>query len=209
MEYEGVGVARIEDLLQQTKTLLEVSGAWIPDGDFALASGEHSSYYLDSKMLSLGGEGQSFVGRLMYELIRPYKLDALGGMEVSAIPLVAAIARVSYDVGAPLRGFYVKKEAKGHGTRKKVEGFLPVSPGQVAVIDDVVTTGGSVEEAVKAVEDAGHKVVVIAALVERHQHGGDKFREKGYEFVSAYRTDAQGNLYSSFPSHAKMLMPSR
>ena len=187
-------MARDEALFQRAKVLLEESHALLLKGDFTLASGLRSPYYLDSKMFSLDGEGQYLAGELLYSLIREYRPDGFGGMEVSAVPLVGAIARASFDHGEALRGFYVKKEAKGHGTSKKIEGHIPRG-GRVVVIDDVVTTGGSALEAVEAAEKADMTVVAVIALVERHEGGGKAFTDKGYEFCALFRTDTDGNVY--------------
>ena len=186
-----------EALLRRAEALLVERGALLVDGDFPLASGSHSTYYLDSKMLSLDGEGQYLIGELLLALIERYEIDGFGGMEVSAVPLVAAVARASFDRGRPLRGFYVKKTAKGHGPRKKVEGIIPEAGGRVVIIDDVVTTGKSALEAVRAAEALGLKVVAVVALVERHEGGGEAFRARGYDFNAVFRTDESGRLAAS------------
>ena len=153
-----------EAMFQRAKALLEESRALLLHGDYLLASGLRSPYYLDSKMFSLDGEGQFLAGELLYSLIREYDIDGFGGMEVSAVPLIGAIARASHDHGDKLQGFYVKKAAKDHGPRKKIEGHVPEN-GRVVIIDDVVTTGRSAREAVQAAEDVGLTVVAVVALV--------------------------------------------
>ncbi len=147
-------------------------------GTFRLASGAMSDYYIDGKMAEVFSESAYLIGEVLYERTKDLPIDALGGLEVGAIPLTTA-AVISYHVhGRKMEGFWVRDKAKGHGTRKVVEGDL--KPGsRVAILDDVITTGGSSGKAIKEVRDMGCEVVSVLALVDRLQGAANFFKDQG------------------------------
>ncbi len=163
-------------------------------GDFTLTSGEKSTYYWDGRVLSLTPEGAALVARALLPMVRESGADAVGGPAVGAVAMVAAIAMLSgQDGGAPVPGFFVRAGAREHGTGKLIEG--PLAPGsRVAIVDDACSTGGSLYHAIKAAEDAGHTVVLVATVLDRHQGGSDKLRADGYVFQAVLESDAQGNV---------------
>ena len=149
-------------------------------GDFTLASGKKSSYYVDKMQLTLESEGlrQSALGLL--ELVDDLHYDAVGGMVIGADPIVGAMLSIAAERGRSLDGFLVRKEPKGHGTQRFVEG--PLQPGQrVVIVEDVVTTGGSSVLAVERVREFGCEVVAVAGIVDRLQGGAENFRQHGVE----------------------------
>jgi len=143
-------------------------------GDFTLASGKKSNFYFDSKKTTLRPEGAYLVAAEMLQVLsdRGIDADAVGGLTLGADPIVCPIAALSHTTGAPLRAFIVRKEAKGHGTTRQIEGDLEPSS-KVVVIDDVVTTGGSTLKAIEAAEAAGHEVVAVLCVVDREQGGAE------------------------------------
>ena len=154
-------------------------------GDFILASGKKASYYLDGKQTTLDAKGLTLVGEGILELLQADgKLpDAVGGMSIGADPITAAILTVAGMKGRELRGFLVRKESKGHGTNKFVEG--PVKAGDsVVVVEDVVTTGGSSLKAIERLEEAGIKVEGVIAIVDRMEGGAEAFQSRGYTLRS-------------------------
>lgn len=154
-------------------------------GDFILASGKKAKYYLDGKQTTLDAKGLTLVGEGMLDLlIADGKLpDAVGGMSIGADPIAAAVLTIAGVRGLDLRGFLVRKESKGHGTNKFVEG--PVKSGDVAVVvEDVVTTGGSSLKAIDRLEEVGVKVKGVVAIVDRMEGGAEAFANKGYSFRS-------------------------
>ena len=154
-------------------------------GDFILASGKKASYYLDGKQTTLDAKGLTLVGEGILELLQADgKLpDAVGGMSIGADPITAAILTVAGMKGLELRGFLVRKESKGHGTNKFVEG--PVKAGDsVVVVEDVVTTGGSSLKAIERLEEAGIKVEGVIAIVDRMEGGAEAFQSRGYTLRS-------------------------
>lgn len=153
-------------------------------GDFTLASGKKATYYLDGKQVTLDAGGALLVAEGILDLLGAGGLpDAIGGMSIGADPITAAVITVSAVRGTPLVGFMVRKEAKGHGTNQYIEG--PVKPGdRVAIVEDVVTTGGSSLSAIQRCEAFGLKVVQVLAIVDRMEGGAKAFRDRGYPFAS-------------------------
>jgi orotate phosphoribosyltransferase len=142
-------------------------------GDFTLASGKKSSYYINSKKVLFHGEAIALLGELLYDATRDLDIQAIGGLEVGAIPMATAAVLRYQQAGKTLEGFFVRKQAKGHGSQDRLEGR--VSPGdRVAVIDDVLTTGESVVQAIEAVEAAGATVVRVVCIVDRLQGAGER-----------------------------------
>jgi orotate phosphoribosyltransferase len=152
-------------------------------GDFTLASGRKSTYYLDGKQVTLDAQGARLVAAGMLELLGEPLPVAVGGMSIGADPIVGAIITLAGVEGRALKGFLVRKEAKGHGTGRYIEG--PVQPGDtVAIVEDVVTTGGSSLTAIERAEAYGLKVQRVLAIVDRLEGGAQAFAERGYPFAA-------------------------
>ena len=144
-------------------------------GDFTLASGKKSSFYFDSKKTTLLPEGSWLTAREVLRIVREKGIDAqaIGGLTLGADPIVGPVAALSHVEGPKLRAFIVRKEAKEHGTGKRIEGNL--EPGsRVIIVDDVVTTAGSTLQAIDAAREAGHTVVAVICLVDREEGGAEK-----------------------------------
>ncbi len=135
-------------------------------GDFTLASGKKSSYYVNSKKAIFNGEVVNLLGEVLWEMTKDLRIDATGGLEVGAIPMAAVLAQRFAMNGRPLEGFFVRKQAKSHGSQERVEGVLR-SGMRVAVLDDVLTTGGSVLQAIAEIEKVGAIVVAVVCIVDR------------------------------------------
>src|SRR5262249_27135137 len=127
-------------------------------GDFTLASGKRSSYYINSKKALFHSETASLLGEALHDATADLTLEAVGGLEVGAIPLAALCVAQYHHHGRSLEGFFVRKQAKDHGSQERIEGVLPAGA-RVAILDDVLTTGGSALQAVEEVERVGAKVV--------------------------------------------------
>jgi orotate phosphoribosyltransferase len=147
-------------------------------GTFRLASGGVSDYYIDGKMTEVFSEAAHLIGEILYQRTEGLDIDAIGGLEVGAVPLTTA-AVISYHLhGRRMEGFWVRDKAKTHGTRKLVEGNL--RPGaRVVIVDDVITRGGSSVKAIKEVKEMGCEVVLVLALVDRLQGAADVFASEG------------------------------
>ena len=131
-------------------------------GDFTLASGQKSSYYLDGKQVTLHSQGLRLIAQGLLELLDTVPFDAIGGMSIGADPIIGAVLAVAAEQGRDLTGFLVRKEAKGHGLKRYLEG--PVQPGaKVVIVDDVITTGGSSILAIERAQEFGVQVVHVVA----------------------------------------------
>ena len=148
-------------------------------GDFTLASGKKSKYYLDCRKVTLDSAGANLIADGMLELLGENLPEAVGGMAIGADPITAALITVAGRSGRKLRGFIVRKEAKQHGTGRDVEG--PVQAGdEVVVVEDVVTTGGSSLAAIDKAEAAGLKVRGVLAIIDRLEGGRETLSARGY-----------------------------
>jgi len=148
-----------------------------------LTSGRTSNYYIDAKMTTLDPKGANITARLILDILKDFDVDAIGGYTLGADPMVSAVAVLSVETEQFLPAFIVRKEPKKHGERKMIEG--PFQTGwKVAVVDDVVTTGGSTLKACQAVEEEGGEVALTLVLVDRLEGGRENIEKKGYKFVS-------------------------
>lgn len=157
-------------------------------GDFTLASGVRSSYYVDARRTTMTAEGQFLVGRVALERIRAQGLDVThaGGLTMGADPVAYAIARASWDSGPRIDAFSVRKVPKDHGTGQRIEGGLP-SDAPVVVVEDAMTTGGSTLSAIEAVEEHGATVVAALTLVDREEGGRERLAAAGYSLIVLFR----------------------
>lgn len=154
-------------------------------GDFTLASGKKASYYLDCRQITLDSAGARLVGEGMLDLLAAEMPDLVGGMAIGADPITAAVLTLAGIRGVPLRGVMVRKEPKQHGTGKLVEG--PYQAGEsIAIVEDVVTTGGSSLEAIERCEAVGLKVQRVLAIIDRLEGGREAFAAKGYQLTTLF-----------------------
>jgi orotate phosphoribosyltransferase len=152
-------------------------------GQFTLASGKQASYYLDGKQITLDSEGCRLIAEGILDLLGAALPQAVGGMAIGADPITAAVVTMAGVRGVPLKGFLVRKEAKGHGTQRFVEG--PVQAGdRVVIVEDVVTTGGSSLQAIDRAEAVGLKVERVIAIIDRMEGGAAAFAARGYPLSS-------------------------
>lgn len=157
-------------------------------GQFTLASGRQSTLYIDARLTTMSPDGLALIGPLALAALREvnWRVDAVGGLTLGADPISYAIAYASAETASPLRAFTVRKEAKAHGTGRLIEG--PFHQGdRVAIIEDVITTGGSALRAVEAVRAAGGTVAGVLALVDREEGGRDALASAGLPVVALAR----------------------
>ena len=159
------------------------------EGDFTLVSGAKSTFYLDAKQVTYRPEGIVLVGAAVVEAAREYNVTSVGGLTMGADAIVLSTVWASQQGGgAPLTGFIVRKEAKGHGTQQWIEGVHP--KGQtVVIVDDVITSGGSALKAVDRVEAAGARVALIVGLVDRLQGGREAIDARNIAFRAVCTID--------------------
>ena len=157
-------------------------------GQFTLASGRQSTLYIDARLTTMSPDGLALIGPLALAALRDvnWRVQAVGGLTLGADPISYAIAYASADTTSPLRAFTVRKKAKAYGTGRLIEG--PFQEGdRVAVIEDVITTGGSALRAVDAVRAAGGVVAGVLALVDREEGGRDALVSAGLPVVALAR----------------------
>jgi orotate phosphoribosyltransferase len=149
-------------------------------GVFTLASGRRTSLYIDARLTTMSPEGLTTIGPLALDRLHSmqWEVDSVGGLTLGADPISYAISYASAFTPRSLRAFTIRKEMKRHGTEKRIEGAFR-SGDHVTVIEDVITTGGSVLNAVNTLRSAGAKIVGILALVDRQEGGRERLEEAG------------------------------
>lgn len=155
-----------------------------------LASGRESDFYFDMKPSMLDPEGACLIARLLLDAITPSRPDYVGGLEMGAVPITGGVCQLSFERGAPVRGFFVRKQPKGHGARKLVEGLTPAESlaGQrVVIVEDVTTTGESAWKAIEAVRETGAEVVLAVSIVDREEGAAAFFASKGMAFQALFK----------------------
>jgi orotate phosphoribosyltransferase len=170
---------------QLRELLLERS---IKFGDFTLASGKKSSYYIDARLTTMSGRGQVLIGRVGLDLLveMQWRPDAVGGLTLGADPIAYAIAHEAATRGDWLDAFTVRKEAKAHGAGKLIEGgFHPDMA--VVIVEDVITTGESALRALRAVREAGGTVLGVLALVDREEGGREWIEREKVKVAAMYK----------------------
>jgi orotate phosphoribosyltransferase len=138
----------------------------------------------------------------VFQLVEEAGAEAIGGLEIGSIPIAQSVGAAGLEAGREVPGFIVRKEAKQHGAREQVAEAAPdqgehllTTGRKVAIVDDVITTGGSIDKAIEVVEALGCQVVLVVALVERHEGGAQGIRDRGYNFRRLFYTDAEGQLF--------------
>ncbi len=158
-------------------------------GNFTLASGAKSNYYIDARLVTTHPEGAYLIGKLIFELIKKDNISAIGGPAIGAIPVCTAVSLVSHLEGQPIPAFFVRMKAKDYGLQKAVEGnFIPGS--RVAIAEDVITTAKSALAAIAEVEKLGCQVVKVVCIVDREAGGREGLADAGYNLEAIFtKTD--------------------
>ena len=170
----------VTERTQRIKELAHETGA-LMYGDFTLSSGKKSDHYYDGKQLSQHPEGAYLIAEEIFDILAAVDFDAIGGLAVSAIPIVTAVTVISHIKGKPINSFWVREEQKKHGTKKRIEGQFRKNS-KVVIIDDVITGGNSIQKAIDAVRGGGCEVVKVIVVVDRHEGGSDRLKSEGYDF---------------------------
>jgi orotate phosphoribosyltransferase len=156
-----------------------------------LASGRESDFFIDCKQAVLTAEGHVLVGAAMLDALSALgPCVAVAGVELGGCPLASAVAMTSHERGAPLDAVYVRKDAKDHGSRRLLEGSSRLPAGaRIALLEDVVTTGGSTLKAAAKLRDAGFEVAGVVALVDRLEGGREAIEADGVKLVALFTRD--------------------
>jgi orotate phosphoribosyltransferase len=154
-----------------------------------LASGQESDFFIDCKQAVLTAEGHALVGELVLDALTrlPVRVSAVAGVELGGCPLASAVSVASFHRGTPLDAIYVRKDVKTHGSRRLLEGGTRLPSGaSVALLEDVVTTGGSTLAAGTKLRDASYALAGVIALVDRLDGGREAIEGAGLFFHALY-----------------------
>lgn len=189
-------MANLENLLYQHSSelrkrlkeiLLEKSLRFAPPGEpFVLSSGQTSEYYIDGKKTTTDAEGLFCVSSLILDHVKKFQADAIGGPTLGADPISAGVSMLSHIHGKPMASYLVRKSVKDHGTRNRIEGTT-IKGKRVIVVEDVITTGGSVLSAIQAIREAGADILEMICIVDREQGATELLSKGDLRFTSLFR----------------------
>src|SRR6266568_6216099 len=158
-------------------------------GSFVLSSGRASDYFLDLKPTMLHPQGAVLLAELVLNKLQDVKVHYIGGLAMGAVPLVSQVAMLSHSTGRSIPGFFVRKAVKDHGTQKLIDGVKQgdLERKSVVILEDVTTTGESAMQAIKAAQDAGAKIELVLAIVDREEGAAEFFEKQGIPFKWLFR----------------------
>lgn len=190
-----MGILMLEYKKRLAKILYQKS---YKQGDFILTSGQKSDYYFDCRTSALDPEGAWLIGTLFYNMLLPFNIKGVAGLTMGADPLVTATSLISFHNQKPFYGLLVRKEEKKHGTKQYVEGLDNTKQGDaIAVLEDVVSTGGSLLKACQRIQDVNLKVVTVCTILDREQGGKELLNKAGFKLISLYTKQELISLASS------------
>lgn len=159
-------------------------------GKVILASGKESDFYFDMKPSMLHPEGAALIARAILAIVGKTGATHVGGLEMGAVPITGALCQHSFEAGAPLFGFFVRKQPKGHGAKKLVEG-LPkgetLAGKEIVIVEDVTTTGESAWKAAQACVEDGARVAMVVTIVDREDGAAEFYANKGVPFAAVFK----------------------
>jgi len=188
-----------ETLRAELRDLVETRAVKV--GEFVLTSGRRSDYYVDGKQVTLHGRGAFLVASLVLQRCRMHDARAVGGLTLGADPIAGAVAALSGAGDAQVSAFIVRKEAKSHGTARTIEGPALRPAERVILVDDTLTTGGTLLTAAEAVRAEGADVVEAVCVVDREEGGAEALAAAGIPLYALFRR-------SDFPA-ARATLPTR
>ena len=162
--------------LRLAEIILEKSFQYRDNPPFTLASGKMSNYYFNCKTTTMDPEGMFLIGNILFEMIGDADISAAGGLTLGADPIANALSLISYQKNKPIKSFVVRKDAKDHGIKKAVEGNI-TSGERVAILEDVITTGGSTITAIEIAREAGLLIDCVIALIDREEGGRENIKK--------------------------------
>ena len=179
------------DSKEQLRALLQKKS--VCHGEFTLASGAKSDFYVDARVTTFDPRGACLIGEVGWQLVKETaaklnkKVNAIGGLTLGADPIALSIgiAAQRENSSTPLQVFTVRKAVKDHGRQKRIEGNFS-SGDFIVVVDDVITTGGSTIQAIDAIEEAGGHVAFVLVLVDRQEGGRENIEQRGHKVISIF-----------------------
>lgn len=175
---------KTQNFKKQLFNLLEKEA--LKRGSFVLSSGKASNYYLDGRIITLTPEGAYLVANIILEMIKTFRVDAVGGPTLGADPIVGAVACLGHIKKTPLKTFIVRKSAKEHGMQRQVEGPALKKGERVVLVDDVATTGKALIEAKTALDEIGVEVVAAIVIVDRNEGAQENLLKAGVVMDSIF-----------------------
>ena len=174
------------DLADKKRQLLAIirRRSLLRNRDFTLSSGRSSNFFFDMKRTMFDPQAAPLIADLLFDRIKSEGVDGIGGLETGAIPIVALLCARSWPE-KPLKGFFVRKETKGHGTDQRIDGLLDEGA-RVVVFEDVTTTGASAMQAIDAAQAQGATIVKVISVVDRLEGAAENFRKAGVGFDSLF-----------------------
>ena len=185
-EAERLPTSPIIDLRHKRERLIAIirQQSLLQNRDFLLASGRSSSFFFDMKKTMFDPEAAALLADLLFDAIKDEDVEYIGGLETGAIPIVSALCARSWPE-KPLKGFFVRKENKGHGTDQRIDGLLQRGS-KVILFEDVTTTGGSAMQAVNQARQLDCTVLRVVSVVDRLEGAEENFRAAGIKFNSLF-----------------------
>jgi orotate phosphoribosyltransferase len=179
-------VAQVSNLSRKRERLLAIirSRSLLRDREFRLTSGRSSNFFIDLKKTMFDPEGAALLADLLFDQIKDEDVDYIGGMEAGGIPIIAILGMRSWPE-KPLKGFFVRKAAKGHGTDERVEGLIE-RRSKVILFEDVTTTGGSAMQMANQARQLDCQIVKVISVVDRLEGAAENFREAGIKFEALF-----------------------
>lgn len=184
---EGGSSAKGE-LARIRERLREKLGGCVKTGKIRLSSGKETDFYFDGRLVSLDPEGSVLIAELMLDEVKTRGIGGVGGLTSGADPITSAIGVLAYQRGVPLRLFYVRKAAKEHGMQRRIEGPELPEDLAVAIVDDVITTGGSLIQTRDVLRDeAKVRVTDAMVVIDREEGGRERLEAEGIRVTSLFR----------------------
>ncbi len=177
---------KIDDLKERLKKIIKEKA--VVYKEVKLSSGKKSNYYIDGKLITLSPEGIYLVSKIIFEMIKDQNIDAIGGLTIGADPIVSGVSLISFIEKKPIYAFIVRSSQKEHGMGKLIEGNIQKN-WNVAIVDDVVTTGSSLLKSIEAVESYGAKIKKVICIVDRKEGASQAIEKKGYKLDAIFTKD--------------------
>jgi orotate phosphoribosyltransferase len=179
------GAGTLDEITRERLRRLVRDRSW-REGNFTLSSGKKSTFYIDLKSSTLHPEGAMLIGALAVRELRArgLEVDAVGGLTLGADPIATAVSLAAREIGLFWPAYIVRKEPKGHGTGRYIEGTENLPPrARCLVLEDVVTTGGSSLKAIERLREAGYQPVAVLTVVDRNEGGRELIEREGLTFL--------------------------
>ena len=162
-------------------------------GDFTLSSGLKSNFYFDGRLLSMDPIASKIIADWVIDKANQNNVEFVGGPAVAAVPIIGAVVALSAENISPVKGFFVRSDKKDHGTQKQIEGNIK-SGSSVIVLDDTISTGGSLIQAIESVINFGCEIKLVLSVLDRKMGGREKIENQGIKYESIFEINSRGEF---------------